>query len=149
MKLRMRIEIEGWRAGDEERREAASVPTDRLPGLTDGQRAVARKLGISEERYSRSAYAGRLNQQRLLEKTRRFGSALEERLRARFRGAQINLIRLVTIDHEYCIEISANGKRVPFRVSEDMVDEFIERGSAAAGETIERNLETVLNVQAA
>ena len=144
----MEIVIEGWRAGGEERKEAKSVPASKLPVLTEGQKSVAKRMGISEEDYARSAYAGKRNQDRLVEKTRRFAAILEEKLRSKIEDARISRIRLVTTEHEYRIEISVGGKTVLFRVAEDMVDDFMERGFADVGERIERNLETVLAVQA-
>jgi hypothetical protein len=145
----MEIIIEGWRAGGDERKEAASVPANQLPPLTDEQKSVAKKMGIAEEDYARSAYAGRRNQQRLIEKTRRFGEILEAKLGSKVQGARIDRIRLLTIEHEYRIELSVEGKKVLFRVAEDMVDDFMERGFADIGQKIEQNLETVLAVQAA
>ena len=145
----MEIVIEGWRAGSEERQEAASVPAGKLAPLTDDQKSVAKKMGISEEDYARSAYAGRRNQDRLLDKTKRFAGILEGQLRSKVRDGRVNRIRLVTIEHEYRIELSIDGKTVPFRVAEDLVDDFLEKGFADAGRLIERNLETVLATQAA
>jgi len=145
----MEIIIEGWRAGRSERQEAESVPFNQLPPLSDEQKSVAKKMGISEEAYARSAYAGKRNQERLLEKTRRFGEILQGTLRAKFEGTRIDRIRLVTIDHEYRIDLSAGERKVHFRVPENLVDDFIEGGSAEVGRLIERNLETVLSGQAA
>jgi hypothetical protein len=145
----MEIVIEGWRAGGEERREATSVPVGQLPPLTDEQKSVAKKMGISEEDYARSTYAGRRNQERLIEKTRRFAKILDSKLRAKVEGARIDRVRLVTIEHEYRIELSVGDKKALFRVAEDMVDDFMERGFADVGLLIERNLETALTVQTA
>jgi hypothetical protein len=145
----MEIVIEGWRAGRPERQEAERVPVGQLPPLSDEQRSVAKKMGISEEAYARSAFAGRRNQERLLEKTRRFGEVLERKLRAGFEGSRIDRIRLVTIDHEYLIDLSSGDRKVLFRVPEEMVDDFIEGGSLEIGRLIERNLEAVLSGQAA
>lgn len=142
----MEIIIEGWRAGGEERREAASAR--KLPALTDAQRSAARRMGISEEDYARSVYAGKLNQQRLLEKTDRFAEILKVRLRSVAPAAVIQRIRLDTIKREYRIEIYVEGKKVLFRVAEDMVDDFMERGFAETRRKIEQNLETVLEAQA-
>jgi hypothetical protein len=144
----MEIIIEGWRAGSGERKEAANVPIDQLPPLSEAQKKVAQKLGISEEAYARSAYAGARNQERLLAKTKRFGEILEAMLHSKFAGARVGRIRLVTIDHEYQVELDA-GRQILFRVPEEMVDDFVEGGSAEVGRTIERNLETVLNGRAA
>src|SRR5258708_28180507 len=145
----MEIIIEGWRAGGQERKEAASVPTTQLPALTAEQKSVAKKLGISEEDYARSAYAGKRNQDRLIEKTRRFAEILGERLQSLSEGAQIDRVRLVTIEHDYSIELSVNNRRVFFRVPEEMVDDFIEGGSADVGRQIMNRLETVLTGRAA
>ena len=145
----MEIVIEGWRAGGEERREAASAPVWQLPALTDEQKSVAKKMGISEEDYQRSAYAGRRNQERLIEKTKRFAAILETRLRSVAPAARIERIRLLTLEHEYRIEIYVEGKQVLFRVAENMVDDFMEKGFADVGEKIAQNLETVLFAQAA
>ena len=145
----MEIIIDGWRAGGEERREAASAPVYQLPVLTDEQKAVARKMGISEEDYARSVYAGRRNQERLIEKTRRFSAILEDRLKLKMPGAHIERIRLLTIEHEFRIEIYIEGRKVIYRVAEDMVDDYMEKGFAEVGQKIEQNLETVLAVQAA
>ena len=145
----MEIVIEGWRAGGEEREAARSVPASQLPTLNDDQKKVAKKMGISEEEYARSAYAGKRNQDRLTDKTRRFVGFLEERLRARSEGARIDRVRLVTIEHEYRIEFSVNGKKIFFRLPEEMVDDFIEGGSAEVGRQIMNRVETVLTGRAA
>jgi hypothetical protein len=145
----MEIIIDGWRAGGEDRKEALSVPANRLPPLSEAQKEVAKKMGISEEDYARSAFAGRLNQERLLEKARRFAEILNGKLQSKMNGARIDRVRLVTIEHEYRIELSAGERKVLYRVAEEMVDDFIEGGSADIGQLIERNLETVLAGQAA
>jgi hypothetical protein len=144
----MEIVIDGWRAGREERSEAARVPAGELPELTDGQKNVAKKMGISQEDYARSTYAGRLNQARLIEKAKRFAAILKGKLGSRIPDARIERVRLLTLEHEYRIEVSVEDKKVLFRVAEDMVDDFMERGFANVGELIERNLETAIAAQA-
>ena len=104
---------------------------------------------MSDEDYARSAYAGRRNQERLIEKTRRFATMLEAKLELKAPGARIDRIRLLVIEHEYRIEIYVEGRKVLFRVAEDMVDDFMEKGFAEVGQKIEQNLETVLAVQVA
>ena len=136
----MEIVIEGWRAGGEERKEAASVPVDQLPALTDEQKAVAKKLGISEEAYARSAYAGKRNQERLVEKTRRFADVLQRKLQAR-RGVQLRRIRLDVLNHRFDVVASEGDREFPFRVSEEMIDDLFQSGS----ESLERDLERVLD----
>jgi len=145
----MEITVEGWRAGREERNEAAKLSIADLPPLTDEQKNVAKKMGISEEDYARSTYAGRLSQGRLVEKTKRLARLLEKQLAGFSGGAQIERVRLVTIDHEFRVDISVNGKTVPFRVSEETVDDLFEGGSGAIEAQIVNRLQNVLAGQAA
>jgi hypothetical protein len=145
----MEIVIEGWRAGSEERKAAANAAAADLPALTEEQKTVAKKMGISEEAYARSTYAGRRNQERLTEKTKRFARILEKRLAALAEGARIDRVRLVTIEHEYRVDISTNGKIIHFRLPEEMVDDLIEGGSASIEEQIANRLEHVLAGRAA
>ena len=145
----MEIVIEGWRAGGEERKEAASVPVDQLPVLTDEQKLVAKKFGMPEEAYARSTYAGKRNQERLVEKSKRFAQILGEKLATIAEGAKIDRVRLVTIEHEYRIDLSVNDAKIHFRVPEEMVDDLVEGGSAHVGQQIADRLETVLAGRAA
>lgn len=145
----MEIVVEGWRAGGEERKEAASVPTSKLPPLSDEQKLVAKKMGIPEEDYARSAYAGKRNQDRLIDKTKRFIGFLEPQLRNLSADAQIIRVRLVTIEHEYRIELSVSGRSIYFRLPEEMVDDFVEGGSSEVGRQIANRLETVVTGRAA
>ena len=142
------IIIEGWRAGGEAGKEAASAPDWQLPTLTEEQKSAAKRMGVSEEDYRRTVYAGRLNQKLLIEKTRRFAAILQVKLKSIAPDAFIDRIRLLTIEREYRIDICAQNKKVLFRVAEDMVDDFMEKGFAEVGQKIEHNLETVLFAQA-
>jgi hypothetical protein len=144
----LEIIIEGWRTGGEERKEAANAPGWQLLNLTEEQKAVAKRMGISEEEYKRTVYAGRLSKERLIEKTKPFARFLESKLPRIAPSAHIDKIRLLTIKREYRVEIYVAGeKKVIFRVAEDMVDDFMEKGFANVGESIERNLETAIAAQ--
>jgi len=138
----MEIIIDGWRAGGQERKEAASVPTSGLPALSDEQKAVAKKLGISEEVYARSTYAGKRNQERLIEKTKKFARLLQRKLQGR-QGVQVVRIRLDVLQHRYEVLGSEGERQFSFFVSEDLIDELFQSGS----ETLERSLERVLDYE--
>ncbi len=135
----MEIIVDGWRAGDIERKEAKSVPASQLPPLSEEQKKVARKMGIPEEDYARSAHAGRLNQGRLIEKTKRFARLLQKKLQERG-GVEITEIRLDVLRHRYEVAASAGERPVAFLVSEELIDDLFQTGS----ESLERDLERVL-----
>ena len=136
----MQIVVDGWRAGISEWREARRVPADKLPQLTAEQKEVARKMGIPEEDYARSVLAGRRTQDQLLEKTRTFAALLERKINMRDPQARVNIVRLNTLEHRFEIEAIVQGRRVFFRVDENLVDDLLSRGS----EGLERNLDRVL-----
>ena len=136
----MEIIIDGWRAGGEERKEAAAVPTGQLPALTDEQKVVARKLGISEDAYARSAYAGQKNQERLVEKSMKFARLLQKKLQGRG-DFQLGTIRLDVLKHRYEVAGTEDSRQVSFFVSEDLIDELFQSGSDNA----ERSLDRVLD----
>ena len=116
------------------------MPLDQLPALSDEQRTVARKMGISEEAYARSAYAGKLNQERLVEKATKFGKLLQLKLEGR-PEIKVVQIRLDVLQHRYEIAASEGERRFSFLVSEDMIDDLFQSGS----ENLEQNLDRVLN----
>ncbi|SRR6266849_2377033 len=136
----MEIIIDGWRAGGEERKEARSVPASQLPPLSEEQKKVAKKMGIPEEEYARSAYAGRRNQGRLIEKTKKFAGFLQRKLEER-KDVEVKGIRLDVLNHRYEVLVSAGEKASSFFVSEELIDDLFQSGS----ESLERNLERILD----
>jgi hypothetical protein len=109
----MEIIIDGWRAGGVERKEAKSVPASQLPPLSEEQKRVAKKMGIPEEDYARSAYAGRRNQERLIEKTKMFARLLQRKLQER-KDVELTSIRLDVLNHRYDVVASAEERPVSF-----------------------------------
>lgn len=142
------IIIVGWRAGGEDRREAESAPEWQLFQLSEEQRTVAKRMGVPEDDYKKIVYAGKRSQQRLIEKAKVFATFLEGALSRLAPGAYVDKLRLLTLEREYRVDIYIAGKKVLFRVSEDMVEDFMEKGFAEVGQRIEQNLETVLGAQA-
>jgi hypothetical protein len=136
----MEIVIDGWRAGGEERKEARSVPASQLPPLSEEQKKVAKKMGIPEEEYARSAYAGRRNQDRLIEKTKKFAGFLQRKLEER-KDVEVKGIRLDVLSHRYEVLVSAGEKASSFFVNEELIDDLFQSGS----ESLERNLERILD----
>jgi hypothetical protein len=76
----MQISVQGWKASAGDWEAVRSIPTNQLPELTEEQKAVARKLGISEEDYARSYLAGERTQSALLAKTEMFARLLTKKI---------------------------------------------------------------------
>jgi hypothetical protein len=142
--LGVKIGVDGMRFGAKESQEAYSIPKEDLPPLTDGQREVARKLGISEEGYARSFVAGERTSEWLLEKTARFANLLQRKVAAIRPEAKVEAVFLRTTERRFDIVLKLCGREVPLRVSEDLVDDLFESGSRQAERGLERLLQ--LNV---
>jgi len=141
----MDVQVEGWRSTPENWREARQISADKLPQLTDVQKEVARKMHISEEDYARSAFAGKLTQETLLEKTHRFAELLERRIKKIKKEAHVESVRLQTTEHRFAVVIridGANGSHsMSLRVSEDLIDDLLESSSEDALKRLDGMLE--------
>jgi hypothetical protein len=145
----MEIIIEGWRGGAAFTKEARSLPLERLPHLSEAQKATAKKMGVREEDYARMVYAGSRSQGQLIEKTERFARNLRPKLDELGSAWEIERIRLVVIEHEYRIDFSGQGKKATLRIPEELVDDYLEGGVAEAWQQILDRVKTRLVSQVA
>jgi len=142
----MEIGVDGWRAGAAEWNAVRAVPANELPALTPEQREVAKKLGVSEQDYARSALAGQRTREALLYKTERFARLLEQRMQASGLSGTITRVMLRTIEHRFDVEIQSDGRFVPVRIEENLVDDYFDSGSVDADERLGRILDRALKV---
>ena len=142
----MEIAVDGWRASAVEWNAVRSVPASELPPLSPEQREVAKKLGVAEQDYARSALAGERTREALLRKTERFARLLEHRIDALGLHAKITRVMLRTTEHRFDVEIEVNGRSVPLRIEETLVDDYFDGGSIDAEERLGRILDRAVRV---
>ena len=140
----MEIAVDGWRSGAAEREAARSLSPEQLPRLTDEQRSVARKLGIPEEEYARSIVAGERNRDVLLLKTERLARLLEQRTEMLGIGAYVDRVTLRTVQDRFDVELRINGRTLPLRIEESVVDDYFDNGSKDAEERLGHILDRAL-----
>ena len=92
----MEIAVDGWRSSVAEWNAVRSLAVDELPPLSREQREVAKKLGVAEQDYARSAVVGERTRETLLRKAERFARLLEQkmqalRLQGRWRATDIRI----------------------------------------------------------
>jgi hypothetical protein len=124
----MQITVEGSRSSSDDWFRAQQLPASELPALSDEQRTVAEKLGISAEAYARSAKAGELSREELLTKTEAFGQLLEKKLRERSASVFIDSIVLLTFEGKFRVTAVAGGKEIRFQIDEELVDDLLQSG---------------------
>jgi|SRR5579863_4089607 len=140
----MEIAVDGWRAAAADWDAVRNVPVDELPPLTEQQQEVARKLGISDADYRRSAFAGERSREALLAKTERLARLLARLLRPLNADASVQTVTLRTFDEKFDITIAAGQRIIPVRISEDLVDSLFESGSEEAERRLIRILESAV-----
>ncbi len=128
----MEIAVQGWRSSPAEWDATRGIPAAELPSLTDEQREVARKLGISEEDYARSVLAGRRTQDVLLQKTQALAAFVENRIAREHPEVRVTRVVLDVVEHRFTVELEFGGKPRILRVDEDIVDDYFDSGSLDA-----------------
>ncbi len=144
----MNISVEGGRTSITDWEAVRSLPVSDLPPLTAEQRIVAKKMGIVEADYARSALAGQRTMEKLFEKTERFGRYLQRALSRKSREASIESVTLNTWDGKFEISVREAGRLIPLRVDEDIVDDYFDSGSRDMEERLARILDLTLESQA-
>lgn len=145
--LGAKIGVDGMRFGASESRDAQSIPKEDLPPLTDAQREVARKLGVSEEGYARSFVAGEKTWNSLLKKTKRFADFLQQHVTSVASAAQVESVMLRTTERRFDVAVRLGDRSVPVRVKETLVDDLFESGSEQAERNLRRIIEMAIRPQ--
>jgi hypothetical protein len=143
----MEISVQGWKASPGDWEAVKKIPKDELPALTDEQKEVVRKLGLTEEDYARSALAGERTQNALLLKTEMFARLLEKKLRDLGLKATVDNVVLRILEDRFDVVLRVNGAGFPLRIKEDVVDELFEGGSVDAEEKLSRILKATVGAR--
>jgi hypothetical protein len=142
----MQIAVDGPRGSASAQDAVRRIPKEGLPQLTEAQKRVARQLGASEEAYARMILEGERAHDELLVKTEMFARLLQKKLRETGSKAEIENVLLRTLDGKFEVEIDVNGRVVPLRIREDLIDDLFEAGSPDAEERLARILRTTLGL---
>jgi ribosome-associated translation inhibitor RaiA len=138
----MEIVVDGWRSSVADWDAVRNIPREQLPVLSEEQRQVAKKLGIPEQDYARSVLAGERNREALLAKTERLARLLEQRIDKA--GVRVNRVVLRTFEDRFEVELQIDGRGVPLRIEETLVNDYFDCGSVDAEEKLGRILERAL-----
>jgi len=143
----MDISVKGSRSSAQDWVRAQQIPLSEIPPLDEQQKAVARQMRLSEEDYARSAYAGQLSQQELLQRTLRFGRWLNARVEERNADSRVDAVELDTWSEKLKVRVLVGQESVFFEVDEELVERFMSTGSAELERSVFRLLEVNLPQQ--
>lgn len=142
----MQIAVDGPRGSASAQDAVRRIPKEQLPPLTDAQKTVAHQLGASEEDYARMILEGERAHDELLVKTELFARLLEKKLHEIGSKAKIQNVLLRTLDGKFEVEMDVNGRTIPLRIREELIDDLFEAGSPDAEERLARILQTTLGL---
>jgi hypothetical protein len=138
------IGVDGLRAGVSEWQAVRDVPREQLPPLTPAQQEVAKKLGIPEDDYARSALAGERTREQLLKKAERLARVVDQTAKTSGKPVEVQRVILRTIDHRFDVDLRVNGNTVPIHIDESLVDDYFDSGSEDAEQRLKRILDRAL-----
>jgi hypothetical protein len=140
----MNISVAGIRVSATDWDAVRDMPESSLPPLSPEQRVVAQKMKIAEVDYARSAFAGERTQEKLLAKTEAFARLLERKVRERDAATKVESVTMQTIEHKFDIELVRDGRTIPVRIDENLVDDLLESGTVDADQRLGRIIERMI-----
>jgi hypothetical protein len=143
----MDVSVRGSRSSAQDWARAQQIPLSEIPPLDDQQKEMARQMVISEEDYARSAYAGQLSQQDMLQRTLRFGRWLNARVEERNADSHVDAVELDTWNERLKVRVLAGTEPIVFEVDEELIERFMTTGSAELERAIFRLLDINLPQQ--
>jgi len=143
----MNISVEGGRTSITDWEAVRTLPASELPPLTAEQRIVAKKLGIVEADYARSALAGQRTTEKLFDKTERFGRYFKRALSRKSQQGLVESITLNTWDGKFEITVREAGRLIHLCDDEAIVDDYFDSGSPDMEERLSRILDLTLEPQ--
>jgi hypothetical protein len=140
----MEVFVRGSRSSAQDWACAQQITAHELPPLDEEQKAAAQREKVSEENYARSAYAGHLSQQRLLQRTLHFGRWLNARVEERNPVCHVGSITLDIWQGRYQVSVLGGEDPLDFEIDEELVERFLTTGSAELEKAIFRLLDVYL-----
>ncbi len=142
----MQIAVDGTRGSASAQEAVRQIPKENLPALTEAQKTVARQLGASEEGYARMILEGQRAKSELLVKVEMVARLLNQKIRELGSEATIEKVVLRARQGKFEVEAKVNGRTLPLRIREDLIDDLFEAGSPEADDRLTRILRTTLGL---
>jgi hypothetical protein len=106
--LPFRMGVDGGQIYPDEWKQSREIPKEELPPLSDGQRATAKSLGISEEAYARTSVGQERTAKKLLVKVEMFGRLLARKLRDLGSNATVERVFWRTSEGKFDVSVRLN-----------------------------------------
>jgi hypothetical protein len=141
-----KVEVSDYSVSVDEWRRAQSAPKDGLPELTEAQREVANKFGISEEQYARSVLAVRFGVQRLRNRATKLGEEVQKILVGVSAESRVSRVVADLARERWVIVIQTPNRQVGVVLPRDVGDDFLDFSTSDSVEVLNAKVRTSLGL---
>jgi hypothetical protein len=141
------VAVSDYTVSVDEWRRAQSAPKEGLPELTEAQREVANKLGISEEQYARSVLAVRFGIQRLRNRATKLGEEVQKILAGVSAESRVSRVVADLARERWVIVIQTPNRQAGVVLPRDLGDDFLDFSTSDSVEVLNAKIRTSLGLR--
>jgi hypothetical protein len=119
---------------------AMQAPDDSLPQLTDEQRSVATKFGMTESEYARGVLVGEIGDRRQISRGERLGMLIGQLLNGLGPEYTLRAILLKGMEDAWRARIQARERVINVPIPLDLADDALDSGDVATVEKLKNYL---------
>jgi hypothetical protein len=140
------VAVSDYTVSMDEWRRAQSAPKDGLPELTDAQREVAKKLGVSEEQYARSVLAVLYGVQRLRNRATKLGEEVQKILVGVSAESRVSRVVADLARERWVIVIQTGTRQAGVVLPRHLGDDFLDFSTVDSAEVLNAKVRTSLGL---
>ncbi len=115
---------------------AMTAPKSQLPELTEQQKLVVKKLGLSEEEYRRGVLADRFGESRVVEQGRKLGGIIQDLLVSFGGEYRVEAIKAEMTRFRWLARITSADDEHVVEIPRDLADDVLKAQKSEAGERL-------------
>jgi hypothetical protein len=142
----IQVVVSDYSTSLEEWRRAQAAPVSELPKLSEVQKDVARKFGISEEEYARSVLAGHYGQKRMVLRARKLGEEVERLVRSLSPHYHVLKVVAEMFRGRWLVRIQTPGKETSVGIPRELGDDIIDSDLQEARQQLRATILTGLGL---
>ncbi|HTG58085.1 MAG TPA: hypothetical protein VMG63_01555 [Terriglobia bacterium] len=128
-RLHFQIVVPSHSVSVEEWRRALAAPISELPVLSEEQKEVAQKFGVTEEQYARNVLAGSYGQRRMHQRAQRLGEEVQEVLDRLGGGQRVIAVKRDLDRLGWVVRVETQQRDIDVIVSQELADDLLDSGS--------------------
>jgi hypothetical protein len=120
--------VSGGSTSVDEYLRAMAAPKSQLPELTEQQKLVTKKLGLSEEEYRRGVLADQIGKSRIVERGKKLGVILQELLGGLGKEYHVEAMKAEMTNFRWLARITYPDGELVVEIPRDLADDVLDAG---------------------